>query len=154
MTSQLAGAPGYLPIGFRFSHVTPGSATALIGRDPDQRTYTFVRVLGLRTDELTLRVVIAPAGGGELKATESHAPTMLSSPTLAEYKVAYHDGYWTEGPGTDQVEVAPARFIHWERGRLHSILVSGVSATYAVLAPADLPVGELVKVASSIPGVA
>ena len=154
MGLNLERQPAYIPSSFTYSHVTPGTATALIGRDPNQLTYTYVRRVGLRTEEVPLRVVLAPPGTAELKATESHGSTSYSLPDHPQLRAEYYDGYWTEGPGIDQVQVAADEFINWDRGRLHSILVRGKEASCAVLAPADVSVSEMLKIADSIPQIA
>lgn len=141
--------PRYLPPGYRLSHTTPGSAVRKLGDGAEQLTFTFLRTFA--ANEVPLRVTIAEGSGRILRATE-HRPCVSVAVGERHAVGRYHDGSWAPGGGDHQVDLADGYIIHWDRSRFHSVTVSTGTETAAVLAPKELSIDEIVKVAGSIPG--
>lgn len=144
--------PRYLPEGFLFSHLTPGTLTSPLGftKDPDQRTLTYRRAFDRR--EVPLRVVVAGAGSGELHGTEHHRGTVIEIDGIdPSARGLYQDGTWTVGPGTDQLILDQGHALHWLRGWIHSVTVRTATATVVVIGDMSLGLEDLIRVARSVP---
>ena len=141
-------APTYLPTGYRLSHKTPGTAVPRLGGTRDQVTFTYLRTFAV--NELPLRLAIANGAHLVLKGTEQRVGERLSL-NGGSIMGVYHDGSWSAGSGSDQVEL-PSGLIHWDRIQYHSLTATVGSESYVVQAPTDISVNELARVVTSIPG--
>lgn len=142
--------PSYVPDGYTFGLEVRGEAAGGFGDLDDQVALVFWRHRGGTDRGYRLAVHVAAGGDTALSGTEGR-PAQPIDLGLPGVTAAYHDGWWTLGPGED-ARYEDGLVTSWDRSDVHSITVSSGSVTWAVRGTRSRGVGfdELLAVARSI----
>lgn len=142
--------PTYLPPGFTFRGVIDGPAGGGFIPDVQQTAVVHSRGTGVRDRPFPLTVFVGLDRKQELIGTHGRRGVSVTVPSTAATSVDYHDGIWhLDAARADAIGYEDA--LRWHPGDVHSVTVRTASRVYAVRAPRDVPLDELLRVLTSLP---
>jgi hypothetical protein len=140
--------PGYVPKGFKRIGAVEGVDAGEFWGATDQIAVRYRRRSSQHPPYLT--VCWTADSGQVLTGTDQRAGVPVD---VKGNRGAYHDGAWAPGPGDEQVDT-PVGPLHWDRQLVHSLTMRTDDGVFAVSGLRDeVPVGELVKIMSTIPAI-